>query len=105
VSDDNKPSHATLHTHMHMQAHRHVGETRNEEEGQGGLGAEATLVWTQQQLCQPTTYSNRSNTVMRFPTGLNRQLPSGVNNTFPPLYTVPQRLENSKFWSGWVRVG
>jgi hypothetical protein len=51
-----------------------------------------------------TTYSSRSNTVMRFPTGLNRQLPSGVNSTLPPLYTVPHRFENSKFCRG-IRRG
>ena len=46
----------------------------------------------------PSTYLIRSNTVTRLPTGESRQVPSGVNNRFPLLYTVPKRLEN------WVRV-
>ena len=42
----------------------------------------------------PSAYSSKSNTVTRLPTGLNSELPSGVNKTFPPLYTVPHKLEN-----------
>lgn len=30
----------------------------------------------------------------RLPTGLNTELPSGVNKTLAPVYTVPNRLEN-----------
>jgi hypothetical protein len=40
------------------------------------------------------TYFTRSNTDTRLPTGLYSELPSGVNRTFPCLYTVPHMLEN-----------
>ena len=35
---------------------------------------------------------------MPLPTGLSKQLPSGVNNTLPALYTVPHKLENWKLF-------
>ena len=40
------------------------------------------------------THLIRSKTVMRLPTGDNRQVPSGVKRRFPLQYTVPSRLEN-----------
>jgi hypothetical protein len=42
------------------------------------------------------TYFFRSNTEMRFPTGLTRLLPSEVNTMLPLWYTQPTRLENWK---------
>lgn len=40
------------------------------------------------------THLTRSKTDTRFPTGLSREFPSGVNSIFPCLYTVPQIFEN-----------
>lgn len=58
-------------------------------------GDTRALLTIQNSLCV-LTYCFRSYIVIRLPTGLMTEFPSGVNDRFPLRYTVPKRFSNCR---------